>query len=121
MDLPGAGLIMAAVVCYVLALEEAGVGKAWNSSMVIGLLVGFVLIVITFCVVEYYQNDRALLVPRLMKNRTMIVCCAFVALYVTLSKLCVFTDLTLSRLGGSFFVLLYYLRNYPPFNLKILN
>jgi hypothetical protein len=77
MDLPGAGLIMAAVVCYILALQDAGVTKPWKSSTVIGLLVGFVLISIAFCFNEYLQKDRALLLPRLMKNRTMIVCCAF--------------------------------------------
>lgn len=80
MDLPGAGLIMAAVICYVLALQEGGITRPWNSSVVIGLLVGFVLITITFGIVEYLQKDRALLIPRLMKDRTMLVCCAFVAL-----------------------------------------
>jgi len=80
MDLPGAGLIMAAIVCYILALQYGGVTKPWNSSVVIGLLVGFVLITIAFGIVEYFQKDRALLLPRLMKDRTMLVCCAFVAL-----------------------------------------
>ncbi|KAE8448022.1 hypothetical protein EG329_009945 [Mollisiaceae sp. DMI_Dod_QoI] len=95
MDLPGAGLIMAAVICYVLALQDGGVTRPWNSSVVIGLLVGFVLIFVAFGVVEYLQKDRALLLPRLMKDRTMLVCCAFTAL-----------------LSGSFFVLLYYLPIY---------
>ena len=80
MDLPGAGLIMAAVICYILALQYGGVTKPWNSSIVIGLLVGFVLIVIAFGIVEYLQKDRALLLPRLLKDRTMLVCCAFVGL-----------------------------------------
>jgi len=80
MDLPGAGLIMAAVICYVLALQDGGVTKSWNSSVVIGLLVGFVLITITFGIVEYLQKDRALLLPRLLKDRTMLVCCAFTSL-----------------------------------------
>ncbi|EPE25582.1 MFS general substrate transporter [Glarea lozoyensis ATCC 20868] len=95
MDLPGAALIMAAVVCYILALQDAGVAKAWNSPTVIGLLVGFGLIVIAFGLVEYLQKDRALFLPRLMKDRTMIVCCAFTGVF-----------------GGSFFVLLYYLPIY---------
>jgi hypothetical protein len=80
MDLPGAGLIMAAVICYVLALQDGGVTKAWNSPVIIGLLVGFVLITIAFGIVEYLQKERALLLPRLMKDRTMLVCSAFVAL-----------------------------------------
>jgi hypothetical protein len=80
MDLPGAGLIMAAVICYVIALQDAGVTRPWNSSVVIGLLVGFVLITIVFGIVEYIQKDRALLLPRLLKDRTTLVCCIFVAL-----------------------------------------
>jgi hypothetical protein len=80
MDLPGAALIMAAVICYILAVQDGGVTRPWNSSVVIGLLVGFFLITITFGVVEYLQKDRALLLPRLMKDRTMLVCCAFSAL-----------------------------------------
>lgn len=78
MDFPGAAMIMAAVICYILALQYGGVTKPWNSSVVIGLLVGFVLISVAFGVVEYLQKDRALLLPRLLKDRTMIVCCAFV-------------------------------------------
>jgi hypothetical protein len=80
MDLFGAGLIMAAVICYILAVQDGGVTRPWNSSVVIGLLVGFVLITITFGIVEYFQKDRALLLPRLMEDRTMLVCCAFTAL-----------------------------------------
>ncbi|KAE9378745.1 putative HC-toxin efflux carrier [Stipitochalara longipes BDJ] len=95
MDLPGAGLIMAAVICYILAVQDGGVTRPWNSSVVIGLLVGFVLIAIAFGIVEYFQKDRALLLPRLLKDRTMLICCAFAAL-----------------LGASFFVLLYYLPIY---------
>ncbi len=71
---------MAAVICYTLALQNAGVNKLWNSSQIIGLLVGFVLIIITFAVVEYFQKYRALLLPRLMKDRTMIIGSAFMFL-----------------------------------------
>jgi len=79
MDLPGASLILAAVVCYTLALQDGGITKAWNSFTIIGLLVGFVLIAV-FVVVEYFQRDRALLLGRLMKDRTMIIGCAFLFL-----------------------------------------
>ena len=80
MDLPGAVMIMAAVICYILAMQYGGVTKPWNSSVVIGLLVGFGLITIAFVVVEFFQKDRALLLPRLLKDRSMIVCCLSVSL-----------------------------------------
>ena len=82
MDLPGAALILAAVCCYVLAIQGGGIKKPWNSSEVIGLLVGFALIIIAFAAVEYIQGERALLPTRLIKDRRMIASCAFMALSV---------------------------------------
>lgn len=82
MDLPGAFLILAAVICYILALEDAGITKDWNSAQIIGLLVGFVLIIIAFIIVEYYQKDRALLLGRVLNDRTVIVGCLFMFLFV---------------------------------------
>jgi len=52
----------------------------WMVSTIIGLLVGFVLITAAFAVVEYFQKDRALLLGQLMKDRTMIIGCAFLFL-----------------------------------------
>jgi hypothetical protein len=80
MDLPGAFLIMAAVVCYILALQDGGVTKDWTSAYTIGLIVGFVLIIGLFIVVEYLQKEKALFLGRLMKDRTMIVGCLFMFL-----------------------------------------
>jgi hypothetical protein len=80
MDLPGTFLIMAAVVCYILAVQDGGVTKAWSSAHIIGLLVGFALIICLFVLVEYFQKDKALLLHRLIKDRTMIVGCIFMFL-----------------------------------------
>lgn len=80
MDLPGAIMIIGAVTCYTLAVQDGGLTHPWNSSTIIGLLVGFVLIIAAFWIVEYIQGDRALLLPRLMKDRTMIIGCAFMFL-----------------------------------------
>lgn len=69
MDLVGTAMIMGAVVSYILALQYGGQTKAWGSSVVTGLIVGFVVIVITFGVWEYYQGERAMVVPRLFEQR----------------------------------------------------
>ncbi len=69
MDLIGAGLILAAVVCLLLALQWGGVTNPWNSSEVIGTFVGFGLITIVFLVVEWWQGSRALILPRILKKR----------------------------------------------------
>ncbi|KAL8828900.1 MAG: hypothetical protein Q9170_006399 [Blastenia crenularia] len=95
MDLIGTFTIMAAVVCYVLALQYGGVTKPWSSSTVVGLLVGFGLLLIAFAVNEWFQGERALLQKRLLKMRIIWVACLYVIF-----------------VAGSFFMLLYYLPIY---------
>jgi MFS family permease len=95
MDLPGTFTVMAAVICYILALQWGGQSKAWSSSDVIGTLIGFGLLTILFLVIEYYQGERAIIIGRLLKDRTVAVGCAFI-----------------SFLGGGFFLLLYYIPIY---------
>ncbi|CRK21202.1 hypothetical protein BN1708_013032 [Verticillium longisporum] len=63
MDPIGVALVMAAIICYILCLQYAGQTEAWNSSTVIGLLVGFVLLYVAFAAWEYFQGERAMLVP----------------------------------------------------------
>lgn len=80
MDLVGTGLIMAAVICYLLALQWGGVTKSWDNADVVGTLVGFCLIIIVFIVNEYFMGDRALLQGRLLKQRIIATQCAYVLL-----------------------------------------
>jgi MFS transporter, DHA2 family, glioxin efflux transporter len=51
-DILGILTIMASVVCFVLALQKAGVTFPWRSSMVIGLLIGSILLFIVFCGIQ---------------------------------------------------------------------
>jgi MFS family permease len=95
MDLPGTFTLMAAIVCLILALQWGGTTKSWGSADVIGVLVGFGLIVALFIGVEIYQGDRALLIPRLLKRKST----AF------------FIPTVLSN-NGAFFMFLYYLPIY---------
>jgi hypothetical protein len=95
MDILGSFTIMAAVVCYILALQWGGVTKPWSDSKVIGTLVGFGIFVILFIVIEYYMGERALVQGRLIAQRVIYVGCIYVAF-----------------LGGVFFILLYYLPIY---------
>jgi MFS transporter, DHA2 family, glioxin efflux transporter len=70
MDFPGTFVIMAAAVCYLLAMQWGGTTKSWSDSEVVGLLVGFGLLVLVFIAIQYFQKDRALLQGRLLKDRT---------------------------------------------------
>jgi hypothetical protein len=69
MDPMGTILIMGAVISYILALQYGGARESWNSGIVIGLLVGFVLILIAFVALEIWQGERSMLTPRLMRDR----------------------------------------------------
>ncbi|PQE18281.1 major facilitator superfamily transporter protein [Rutstroemia sp. NJR-2017a WRK4] len=95
MDFPGTFTIMASLVCFFLALQWGGQTKSWKSADVIGTLVGFVLLLIAFLVIQYFQGERGIIVGRLLKDRTVSVGMAYVFF-----------------LGGAWFLLLYYLPIY---------
>lgn len=76
-DIPGITLTVCALVCLVLVLENGGVTKPWNSSYCIGLLIGFILIVIFLIALEWKQGEGAMIVPRIIKRRTVLVLALF--------------------------------------------
>ena len=95
MDLVGAGLVVAALLCYLLPLQQAGTTRPWRSSTVIGLLVGFFLLLVVFTLHQMWLGERAMMVPRLIKQRRTIS----LALYNFF-------------MAGSFFTFVYYLPIY---------
>lgn len=95
MDLFGTFTIMAAIICYLLAFQWGGTTKPWSDPDVIGTLVGFSLLIVVVVAIEYYSGERALLVGRLLKDRTIMSLCAFIFFA-----------------AGVFFTLLYYLPLY---------
>lgn len=95
MDLIGTSLIMGAVISFILAMQWGGQTKAWNSADVVGLLVGFAVILIAFCILEWYQGERSMIAPRLIRDRTMAISSAYAFFF-----------------GGAYFVLVYYLPIY---------
>ena len=95
LDLGGAFILMAAVVCLILALQWGGTTKPWSDPDVIGTLVGFFVIIAVFIVNEWWMDERALMVPRLMKQKTL----ALMSSYTLFN-------------AASFFVLIYYLPIY---------
>ena len=95
MDLPGTFTLMAAIVCYLLAMQWGGSTKPWSDGSVIACLVLFGLLFFAFLAIEYYSGDRALLQPRLLKQRTIAAMSAYIF-----------------AVSGCFFILLYYLPIY---------
>lgn len=72
LDPVGAVLIIGAVVSILLALQWGGQSLPFNSSTVIGLLVGFGVLLITFFVIQYFRGDDATLPLRLLRQRSIL-------------------------------------------------
>jgi MFS transporter, DHA2 family, glioxin efflux transporter len=70
-DIGGAFLILAAMTCLLLVLQDGGVTYPWNHAVPIGLLVGFILITVVFILLEWKLGDRAMLSFRILKRRTI--------------------------------------------------
>lgn len=87
--------LQVSVVCFVLALQWAGVSKPWSSSAVIAPLVVSAVLLVAFIAVEARLRDRAMVPPRILRKKTMTL---LLALNVLVS--------------GSYFTLLYYLPIY---------
>lgn len=95
LDPIGIFLIMAAVICYNLALQWGGLTRPWNSSTIIGLFVGFALLLICFCIDQWWSDERAMLPKRLLKNRY------------------IYHGMTYSfAIAGTYFLVLYFLPIY---------
>ncbi|KAH7142749.1 major facilitator superfamily transporter [Dactylonectria estremocensis] len=95
MDPLGTVLIMGATISLLLAFQWAGVKHPWDSSQVIGLFVGAVLILGAFVVLEWSQGERSMMAPRLIKDRTLYISSMFAFFF-----------------AGSYFILIYYLPIY---------
>jgi len=76
----GSVLVFAGVLCFFLAIQGGGVAYPWNSATEIGLLVGCVVILSLFAVNEWYQGDRALIVYRLLGERSIGATAGFIFL-----------------------------------------
>jgi MFS family permease len=76
-DIPGITLTVCAMVCLLLVLENGGVTKPWNSGYCIGLLIGSGLLVILLIALEWKQGEGAMVVPRIIKRRTILVLALF--------------------------------------------
>ncbi|ORX94423.1 putative efflux pump antibiotic resistance protein [Clohesyomyces aquaticus] len=94
-DFGGVSLAMGGITCLILALQYGGNSHAWNSSVVIGLLVGFGLLVIALLAWEIFLGEYAAMLPRLYKQRSLPTASAFQFFFM-----------------GSYIVLLIYLPIY---------
>ncbi|KAF4997162.1 hypothetical protein FGRMN_4056 [Fusarium graminum] len=95
MDPLGIVLMMGLTISYILAVQYGGQAHAWDSSVVIGLLVGWVAITIVWAISCYVQGERSMIPVRILKNRVVWVMSAFAFIF-----------------AGSFFLAIYYIPIY---------
>ena len=94
-DPVGIVLAMGGITCFVLALQYGGNTHPWSSSVVVGLLVGFGLLTAALVAWEIWQDEYAMMLPRLYKQRSLSVTAPYQFFFM-----------------GSYIVLLYYLPLY---------
>lgn len=71
LDLPGLGLFVPGVVMLLLALQWGGKRNPWKSATIIGLIIGFVIMICLFAVWEWNQQNEASIPPRIMGQRSV--------------------------------------------------
>uniref|UniRef100_A0A093V816 Putative HC-toxin efflux carrier TOXA n=1 Tax=Talaromyces marneffei PM1 TaxID=1077442 RepID=A0A093V816_TALMA len=94
-DPVGIILTMGGITCFILALQYGGNSHPWNSNIVIGLLVGFGLMVIALVAWEIWLGEYAMMLPRLWKHRSLSTTASYQFFFM-----------------GSYIALLYYLPIY---------
>ncbi|POY74249.1 hypothetical protein BMF94_2687 [Rhodotorula taiwanensis] len=71
MDFAGAFILLGAMICLLIALQEGGITSAWSSAKMIGLLVGFGGLMVVFFVLQAYLGDRSSISIRLLMDRSL--------------------------------------------------
>jgi MFS family permease len=72
LDPVGTVLVIPSIVCLMVALIWGGTKFAWNDWRIILLFVLFAALGLVFGYLQYRLQDKAVLPPRIVKNRTVI-------------------------------------------------
>ncbi|RCI10843.1 hypothetical protein L249_5263 [Ophiocordyceps polyrhachis-furcata BCC 54312] len=81
MDPAGIVLVIGATICYTLAVQYGGVSHPWGSSLVIGLVVAFAVLVACWVILHRYQDERSMVPPRLVRDRRNLTMFAFTLIF----------------------------------------
>ncbi|KAF4976717.1 hypothetical protein FZEAL_6653 [Fusarium zealandicum] len=71
-DVLGTTLAVPAVTCLLMALQWGGLKYGWGSWKIILLLVSSVVLFAGFGYLQYHQGERAILPPRVLKQRSIL-------------------------------------------------
>ena len=77
MDLLGATLFIASMVCLFLALQRGGTQYPWSDSRVWGCLLAFGLLLVLFTGLQMWLGEDATIPPHIITKRTIIASCLY--------------------------------------------
>ncbi|KAF2823617.1 putative efflux pump antibiotic resistance protein [Ophiobolus disseminans] len=95
LDPVGISLAMGGITSFILALQYGGSSHSWDSSVVVGLLVGSALITGVLVAWEIWLSEYAMMLPRLWRHRWLYATAVYQFFFM-----------------GSYIALLYYLPIY---------
>ncbi|KAK8044128.1 hypothetical protein PG993_004152 [Apiospora rasikravindrae] len=72
LDIPGFAILLASIVCFILALKWGGQPKQWRAGSVIATLAMWIVLLTVFVIVEAFQGERAMVPLRLYSTRPSI-------------------------------------------------
>ncbi|KAJ5621535.1 hypothetical protein N7528_006318 [Penicillium herquei] len=87
LDLIGFALVCPAVVMFLLGLQFGGNEYAWDSSVVIGLIIGGAATFVAFLVWEWHQGDDAMVPLAILRHR--VIWSAAATMFFSLSSILV--------------------------------
>lgn len=79
LDAVGTVLFLGLITSLLLVITWGGQQYAWNDSRIIGLFVGFGLLLLTFCYWNWKQGERALIPLRVLRKRS--ICMGAITLF----------------------------------------
>ena len=71
LDLPGLLIFIPSVIMLLLALQWGGHTYPWKSATIIGLIIGFGVMIFIFTVWQWYQKDNASIPFRILTQRSV--------------------------------------------------
>ncbi|KAI1170047.1 azole resistance protein 1 [Nemania sp. FL0916] len=72
MDIPGTAVLLPSVVILLLVLQWGGTVYPWRSATIISLLVVLGLAVAGFVSLQVWRQDKAIIPPRIIKQRSVL-------------------------------------------------
>lgn len=98
MDILGASILISAICCLLLALQWGGSTLPWKSSRIIGLFVGFGLLIVLFFFIEWRSGEKATIPLRFLRQRSLLMTAAYAFLIYAANYV---VGLAISKLGNN--------------------